>query len=195
MTGSIGMGKSTTAQLFADRGVPVWDADTAVHRLYMKGGDAVDPIQRIFPQAIKDGSVDRGRLKEAIQQNPNALAQIESIVHPLVRADRERFIKTTSSDIILLDIPLLFETGAQDTVDTVICVSVSPELQKKRVLDRGTMDEAMFDRILAKQVPDAEKRQRSDHVIETYTLEDAAQQVDTILGNIKAGLSDARNRT
>ncbi|MEL7252686.1 MAG: dephospho-CoA kinase [Pseudomonadota bacterium] len=189
LTGSIGMGKSTTAKLFADAGCDVWDADAAVHRLYAKDGLAVAPMQAEFPDAIEDGSVSRTKLKEILRVTPNALKDIESIVHPLVAQDRAAFLQNAISDIVVLDIPLLFETGADAQMDATVCVSTDAETQKKRVLERGQMTEADFEAILAKQMPDAEKRHRSDFVIETDTLEHAAQQVRDILDRIRERLN------
>lgn len=191
LTGSIGMGKSTTAQLFADAGCAVWDADAAVHRLYETGGAAVSPIEALFPDAISGGTVDRGALRGIISTNSDALRQIEAIVHPLVRDDRARFADSVSSDIIVFDIPLLFETGGESEMDAVVCVTVSPELQEKRVLERGTMTRDQFLAIRDKQMPNDEKCARSDFVIETDTLEHARQQVHHVLEQIRKRMTDA----
>lgn len=179
------MGKSTTAQMFADLGVPVWDADNAVHRLYGVGGAAVLPMQTLHENAVVDGAVSRDALKQWIASDTTALRQIEQVVHPLVAADRAAFIANTKSDIVLLDVPLLFETGSADKMDAVVVVTAPADTQRARVLARAGMTSAQFEIILAKQLPDAEKRQRADYVIETTSLEDAKSQVGEILEQIK----------
>ena len=191
LTGSIGMGKSTTAQMFADLGVPVWDADAAVHRLYANGGAAVGPMQQLYPGAIIDGAVDRDALKQWISSDPRALRETERIVHPLVATDRQAFIDASSSDILLLYIPLLFETNTESTVDTVVTVTAPADLQRARVLERAKMTKAQFDTILAKQTPDAEKRARADYIIETITLAAARAAVQSCLTDIRRKLSHA----
>lgn len=188
LTGSIGMGKSTTARLFKEAGCAVWDADDAVHRLYAKGGAAVGPLQAMFPEAIEQGAVSRDRLKDILAQRPDALTDIETIVHPLVAKDRARFLDETTSEIAVFDIPLLYETGADSWLDAVVCVTVAPEIQRQRVLQRGSMTEEQFDTILAKQMPDAEKRARADYVIETDTLDHAGQQVQAVIADIQQGV-------
>lgn len=188
LTGSIGMGKSTTARLFKEAGCAVWDADDAVHRLYAKGGAAVGPLQAMFPEAIEQGAVSRDRLKDILAQRPEALTDIETIVHPLVAKDRARFLDEITSEIAVFDIPLLYETGADSWLDAVVCVTVAPEIQRQRVLQRGSMTEAQFDTILAKQMPDAEKRARADYVIETDTLDHAGQQVQAVIADIQQGV-------
>jgi dephospho-CoA kinase len=191
LTGSIGMGKSTTARMFVEEGCALWDADEAVHRLYAKGGAAVEPIAAAFPSAIEDGMVSREKLKKIIDQDPGALRQIEAIVHPLVAQDRRDFIAKTDAPVIVLDIPLLFENGYQTNVDAVACVTVSPPVQRQRVLDRETMTEVQFEAILGKQMPSEEKCARSDYVIEATTLEAARQRVHDVVADIKSRLADA----
>ncbi|MDF1706753.1 MAG: dephospho-CoA kinase [Paracoccaceae bacterium] len=185
LTGSIGMGKSTTAKLFAAEGCAIWDADAAVHRLYAKGGAAVAPMAAVFPEAVLDDSVSREALKAIIGRDPQALRRIEQIVHPLVAKDRAQFIAEAEAEIIVLDIPLLFETGGEARVDATVCVSVDAETQKARVMARGTMSEDQFEAIRAKQMPDADKRARADYVIITDTPEHAARQVRDVLADIR----------
>lgn len=188
LTGSIGMGKSTTARMFAEHpDVALWDADAAVHRLYAKGGDAVAPIAALCPEAIVEGAVDRSKLKEWISSDQSALKQIETIVHPLVSADRAKTMVECSSDILVCDIPLLFETGVETTMDLTVVVSTDTARQKARVMERGTMSESQFVQILAKQMPDAEKRARADVVIDTSNLGTARVGVEQVLKNIRSG--------
>jgi dephospho-CoA kinase len=191
LTGSIGMGKSTTARLFAEAGCAVWDADAAVHRMYARGGAAVAPMRAAFADAIEDGAVSRSVLKRIIGEDPGALKHIEAIVHPLVAEDRAAFIDNAAADILVFDIPLLFETGGNARMDAVAVVSVAPDEQRRRVLERGTMTEAQFEAILAKQVPDAEKRARADYVIVTDTVEHARAQVQDVVSDIRRRMKDA----
>lgn len=200
LTGSIGMGKSTTARLFNQEGCPVWDADAAVHRLYAPGGAAVAPLAEVFPEAVDEGGISRERLKSIIATDPSALARIESIVHPLVARDRADFVQnhrknltdlTQTAPILVLDIPLLFETGADKGMDYTVVVSAPPEVQRNRVLERGTMTPEQFENILQKQTPDAEKRARADYVITTDTLESARAQVQSILRDIRQRVAHA----
>lgn len=191
LTGSIGMGKSTTAKMFAEEGCAVWDADAAVHRLYAKGGAAVAPMQAAFPTAIEAGAVSRAALKEIIAADPTALPRIESIVHPLVAQDRATFLAEAHSDITVLDIPLLFETGGDAAMDAVVCVTIPDAVQRDRVLARGTMTEAQFDAIRAKQMPAEEKCARSDYVIVTDTPDHARAQVRDVVQDIREKLRHA----
>ena len=191
LTGSIGMGKSSTAAIFAAEGCAVWDADAAVHRLYSAGGAAVDPIRERFPEAIRDGAVSRDVLKSLIGGDPEALPDLERIVHPLVRADREAFVRDNADRIVVFDIPLLFETGGDAEMDATACVFVSREIQRERVLARGTMTDADLERILARQMPSEEKCARSTWTIETDTPEHARAQVLHILDEIEERLRHA----
>lgn len=189
------MGKSTTAAMFAAEGVPVWDADAAVHRLYGPDGAAVAALAELHPAAIVADAegravVDRQKLKDWIARDADALRGIEAIVHPLVGADRAAFLERAvadGADAVVLDIPLIFETGAADRFDTLVVVSAPADVQRARVLDRGTMTEAEFEHILSRQVPDAEKRARADHVIPTTSLDEAAAAVRQILNDIRKG--------
>ncbi|MCA0995389.1 dephospho-CoA kinase [Alloyangia pacifica] len=185
LTGSIGMGKSQTATFFAEAGCAVWDADAAVHRLYGVGGAAVGPIQEIFPQAIKDGMVSRESLREVIAGDPTALKRIEEIVHPLVRRDRAEFAEGNAGKIGVFDIPLLYETGSEAEFDAVACVTIPADVQRARVLARGTMSAEDLDRILARQMPNDEKCARADFVITTNTLDHARAQVQDVLREIE----------
>jgi len=191
LTGSIGMGKSTTARMFVEAGCALWDADAAVHRLYSHGGKAVGPMADSFPEAIVDGQVSRAALRDIISADPKALEQIETIVHPLVAADRAEFIKNARADIIVFDIPLLFETGGDKGMDGVAVVFVSDEEQTARVMERGTMTMDQFLGIKAKQMPTAEKCTRADFVIETDTVEHTRAQVQHIVEHIRKQIIDA----
>ncbi|MGY3531543.1 dephospho-CoA kinase [Bradyrhizobium sp. USDA 4452] len=168
LTGSIGMGKSTTAKLFMEAGVPVYDADAAVHQLYE--GEAAPAIEAAFPGTTANGKVDRAKLSARVVQDPVAIKQLEQIVHPMLGTSRQKFFadaEAAGAPIVVLDIPLLFETGGEKRVDAVVVVTTSPELQRERVLARGTMDAAKLDAIIAKQMPDAEKRKRADFIVDT----------------------------
>lgn len=191
LTGSIGMGKSTTAALFADAGCVVWDADAAVHRLYAPEGAACAPLAERFPDAVTAAGVSRDALRLIIATDPDALPAIEAIVHPLVQADRRAFAAAHPEKIGVFDIPLLFETGGETEKDAVACVSVSAQVQRQRVLQRGTMSEADLDKILARQLPNDEKCRRSDFVITTDSLENARAQVHTVLAEIRERIGDA----
>lgn len=186
LTGSVGMGKSATAQMFADEGVPVHDADAAVHRLYE--GEAVAAIEAAFPGTTANGKVDRVRLGERVIGHPDEIRRLERIVHPLVARVRDAFLAQARRDgagIAVLDIPLLYETGGERFCDAVVVVSAPAEVQRERVLARPGMTEAKFAAILAKQMPDAEKRARADFVVDTSQGFDAARaQVRDILARV-----------
>jgi dephospho-CoA kinase len=188
------MGKSTTAQMFRDAGIPVWDADATVHDLYAKGGAAVAVIAATFPMAVVDKTVSRDALKSLITQNPKVLFQLEEIVHPLVAASREQFIADHSDPLIVFDIPLLFETAANTWLNSVLVVSAPGDIQKSRVMSRPGMTEQQFQTILARQIPDAEKRERADHIIETLALDATMLAVQNLIAKLK-GQTDARDRT
>ncbi|MYZ46822.1 dephospho-CoA kinase [Propylenella binzhouense] len=183
LTGSIGMGKTTTAGMFRARGIPVHDADGTVHRLY--GGAAVQPVETAFPGVTVDGRIDRVRLSARVVGNPSALARLEAIVHPLVRAAECEFLERARGDgrrIVVLDIPLLFETGAAARVDCVVLVSADADVQRERVLRRPGMAAERFEGLLARQMPDREKRRWSHFRIDTGRgLDDAGRQVDAVL--------------
>jgi dephospho-CoA kinase len=187
LTGSIGMGKTTTAALFRDAGVPVYDADVAVHALYAAGGAAVAPVEAAFPGVVVAGAIDRRRLSERITADPAALAQLEAIVHPLVAAERAAFLESAKdADVVVLDIPLLFETRAEGLVQAVVVVSAPADLQRHRVLSRPGMSEDKFAALLARQTPDSEKRVRADFVIETDAgIDSAARRVVEILDTVR----------
>jgi dephospho-CoA kinase len=185
LTGSIGMGKSTTARMFHDEGVPVWDADAAVHRLYSAGGPAVGPMGQVFPEVIVDGAVSRPALKRLIARDADVLRRVEELVHPLVAADRRAFLEATQAELVVFDVPLLFETGSEDAFDSVLVVTAPLDVQKDRVLSRPDMTEAHFAAILRRQMNDAEKRRRADHVIETLTPEAARTDVRALIEELK----------
>jgi len=192
LTGSIGMGKSTTAKAFADLGAHIWDADAAVHRLYGEGGAAVSLIKAICPAAIVDNAVDRTALKDWIATDNTALKKIENIVHPLVAQDREDFIHGLPNDAVaVFDIPLLFELGSETRFDYILVASTSAENQRARVLARPNMNAEQLERILALQMPDDQKRSKADFVIQTDTLEDARASVKKVFEQIKKQASDA----
>lgn len=191
LTGSIGMGKSTTAQMFAELGCAVWDADAAVHRLYSKNGAAVSALGAVFPDAVSEDTVSRDALRKIISASPDALERIEKIVHPLVAADRAEFLAETDADIVVLDVPLLFETGADTQMDAVVCVSIPAKEQERRVLARGTMTAEQFEQIKSKQMPNDEKTARSEFVIVTDSLEHARRQVQSVVQTIREQLAHA----
>lgn len=190
LTGSIGMGKSTTARMFAEAGAEVWDADAAVHRLYAPGGAAVGPVEAAFPGVTGAGGVDRVELGRRVRQDPAALARLEALVHPLVQADRAAFLaraRERGAALAVLDIPLLFETGADARVDAVVVVSAPPRVQRDRVLARPGMTAAAFEALLARQMADADKRARADFVIDTGSgLDHAREQVRRVVDTVLA---------
>ncbi len=190
LTGSIGMGKSTVAKMFADLGAAVWNADDAVHRMYEKGGAAIEPIRGLFPDVIVNGAVDRRKLASLVLGAPDEIQKLEAVVHPLVAADRETFMTAAAhagAPAAVLDIPLLFENGSEKFFDAVVVVSAAPEAQRARVLARPGMNEAKFEAILAEQMPDAEKRAKADYVIDTgQPLEATRAQVEAVYKDIIA---------
>lgn len=188
LTGSIGMGKSTTAGLFREAGVPVQDADQVVAELYDKGGAAAGPVGEAFPGVATGGAVDRAALSAQVLGDPEALRRLEAIVHPLVRAERDRFLEANSAaEVVVLDVPLLLETGAERDVDAVVVASAAEVVQRERVLQRPGMTEAKFAQILARQMPDAGKRARADFVVETGDgIEPARAQVRAILAKVRS---------
>ena len=181
LTGSIGMGKSTTARMFRDLGHPVWDADEAVHRLYAADGAAVGPVSQAFPAALKDGGIDRAALKCALAGDPDALSRLESIVHPLVAADRAQFLdRHRNRPLVVFDIPLLFEAGGAQDMDGIAVGSTDAATQRARVLARPGMTPEMLEMILSRQLPAADKRARADWIIPTASLTTARAAVERI---------------
>ncbi|MCA6123339.1 dephospho-CoA kinase [Bradyrhizobium sp. WSM 1704] len=186
LTGSIGMGKSTTAKLFVEAGVPVYDADAEVHRLYE--GEAAPAIEAAFPGTTVNGKVDRAKLSARVVHDTAAMKQLEQIVHPMLGSSRQKFFadaEAAGAPVVVVDIPLLFETGGEKRVDAVVVVTTSPELQRERVLARGTMDAAKLDAIIAKQMPDAEKRKRADFIVDTsHGLDPVRARIRDILAEV-----------
>ena len=186
LTGSIGMGKSTTAKLFAEAGVPVYDADAAVHKLYE--GEAVPLLEAAFPGTTAGGKVDRQKLSARVVHDPAAMKQLEQIVHPMLGASRQKFFQDAEqagAPVAVVDVPLLYETGGEKRVDAVVVVTTSPENQRERILARGTMTSEALDSILARQLPDAEKRKRADFVVDTsHGLDPVRAQIRDILQQV-----------
>jgi dephospho-CoA kinase len=186
LTGSIGMGKSTTAKLFREAGVPVYDADATVHRIYQ--GEAVPAIEAAFPGTTVDGKVDRARLSAKVVHDPAAIRRLEQIVHPMLRAYHQEFLdeaERSGVPVAVVDVPLLYETGGETRVDAVVVVTTSPENQRERILARGTMTDETLDAILARQVPDAEKRDRADFVVDTsHGLDPVRARIGDILREV-----------
>jgi dephospho-CoA kinase len=183
LTGSIGMGKSTTAKLFAEAGVPVYDADATVHKIYE--GEAAPAIEAAFPGTTVDGKVDRNRLSAKVVHDPAAMKQLEQIVHPMLGASRQKFLddaERSGAPVVVVDVPLLFETGGEKRVDAVVVVTTSPDVQRQRILARDNMTGEKLDAILARQLPDAEKRKRADFVVDTsHGLDPVRAQIRDIL--------------
>ena len=188
LTGSIGMGKSAVAAMFADEGVPVFDADAAVHQLQGRGGRLVSAIEAAFPGSTVDGAVDRGRLGAMVFGDDAALARLERLVHPAVAAERAQFLERHRGSLVVFDIPLLFETRGTANVDTIVVVSAPADVQRARVLARAGMTPEKFAAIRARQTPDAEKRARADFVIATDTsFDETRAQVRAVIACVKAG--------
>jgi dephospho-CoA kinase len=186
LTGSIAMGKSTTAKLFAEAGVPVYDADATVHRLYE--GEAAPAIEAAFPGTTVDGKVDRARLSARVVNDPAAIKRLEGIVHPMLGASRQKFLldaEQSGAPVVVVDVPLLFETGGEKRVDAVVVVTTSPEIQRERVLTRANMTPEMLATVLTRQLPDAEKRKRADFVVDT------SQGLDPVRARIRDILNEA----
>lgn len=195
LTGSIGMGKSTTAKMFAEAGIPVNDADAVVHDLYR--GEAVGPVEHAFPGTVKEGVVDRQELSRRLAGDPAALRRLESIVHPLVRKREAEFLarhRALNSDMVLLDIPLLFEAGGEARVDVIVVVTCDPQIQRERVLARPNMTEEKLDMILSRQMPDAEKRKRADFLVDTgQGMEAARARVEEIIAALRSGTMSGKD--
>ncbi|MFN3953869.1 MAG: dephospho-CoA kinase [Pararhodobacter sp.] len=189
LTGSIGTGKSTTAKMFRCADIPVWDADAAVHALYAENGAAVDSLSQLCPSALINGAIDREALKEWIAREPDALCQIEEIVHPLVARDRAVFLaqhRHAGTRLVVLDVPLLFESGADKLCDAVLVVTVDADIQRERVLARPMMTPEHFKTLLAKQMPDNEKRARATYVIETRSLDQTRDAIAALIEKLSS---------
>ena len=186
LTGSIGMGKSTTAKLFTEAGVPVYDADATVHRIYE--GEAAPAIEAAFPGTTVNGRVDRARLSERVMHDPAAIRRLEQIVHPMLRSHHQKFLEEaekSGAPVAVMDVPLLYETGGETRVDAVVVVTTSPEVQRERILARENMTGEKLDAILARQLPDAEKRKRADFVVDTsHGLDPVRSRIRDILGQV-----------
>lgn len=193
LTGSIGMGKSTTAGFFREIGIPVWDADVAVHELYKPGAKGTEALKAICPEAVTGHGVDRKILKETITENSDVLTLIEAAIHPLVAENRAGFLARAADekkDIVVCDIPLLFETGADKWCDAVLVVSAPESIQAQRVLDRLGMTKETLDILLSKQMPDADKKKRADFVFETNTLDAVRDAVNELIRTIRKDLGN-----
>lgn len=200
LTGSIGMGKSATAAMFAARGIPVYDADASVHSVYAPGGAAVAPLEAVFPGVTNsEGGIDRAKLRAQVLDKPDAMKRLEQIVHPIVGGLQLAFLQKAMADgqdIVVLDIPLLFETGGDKRADAILVVSAPPDVQRARVLARGQMTEAEFEAIVARQVPDAIKRGKADFIIDTSLgFAHAEESVDEILSQLRHRIANSREAT
>ena len=194
LTGSIGMGKSTTAEMFRDAGVAVWDADAAVHELYTDHAETIEQIAELAPIAVTADGVNRDLLRDLLQADKTLFLQLEKIVHPAIRMHRQAFVdacKERGVRLAVVDIPLLYETGAQDWLDGVLVVSVDADTQRKRVMARKGMTEDVFKMISSKQLPDAEKRERADFIIETKTLDQTRADVHSLIKQLIGKLPNA----
>lgn len=200
LTGSIGMGKSATAAMFAARGIPVYDADASVHSVYAPGGAAVAPLEAAFPGVTNEqGGIDRAKLRAQVLDKPDAMKRLEQIVHPIVGGLQLAFLQKAMEDghdIVVLDIPLLFETGGDKRADAILVVSAPPDVQRARVLARGQMTEAEFEAIVARQVPDAIKREKADFIIDTSLgFAHAEESVDEVLSQLRHRIANSREAT
>jgi dephospho-CoA kinase len=186
LTGSIGMGKSTTAKLFEEAGVPVYDADATVHKVYE--GEAVPAVEAAFPGSTVNGKVDRQKLSAMVVNNPEAMKRLETIVHPMLRSHQLKFLsdaEKSGAPVAVLDVPLLYETGGESRVDAVVVVTTAPDVQRERILARDNMTTSKLEAILARQLPDAEKRKRADFIVDTsHGLEPVRQRIREILREV-----------
>lgn len=185
LTGSIAMGKSATAAMFAAEGLPVWDADGAVHAVYAPGGSGARALATAFPEAVERDAVSREALKRVLARDPTRLRELESLVHPLVAAEREAFLARARADIVVLNVPLLFETGLDRACDATLLVTAPPEVQRARVLARPGMTEERFALLLANQMPDTEKRGRATHIVETLSMASTRAYVQALVAHIR----------
>ena len=186
LTGSVGMGKTTTAKVFEKLGCDVWDADETVHKLYSKGGKAVVEVAKLFPSSVEDGSISKSRLKALLKNEPKNLKELEEIVHPLILEDRQNFQKHTTSDVVVFDIPLLFETGADKEMDKTVCVFTSTKKQMERLKNRNKGYDDYYKQLISKQMPSNEKCDRADYVIETTSHTAVEKRVIEILDILRA---------
>ena len=186
LTGSVGMGKTTTAKVFEKLGCDVWDADETVQKLYSKGGKAVVEVAKLFPSSVEDGSISRSRLKALLKNEPKNLKELEEIVHPLILEDRQNFQKHTTSDVVVFDMPLLFDTGADKEMDKTVCVFTSTKKQMERLKNRNKGYDDYYKQLISKQMPSNEKCDRADYVIETTSHTAVEKRVIEILDILRA---------